>query len=60
MQDGTETATVLDELHKSFATFTQEKQKYANIFLHDVQNGDVVVDEGKTLRDYITDVSDQC
>ena len=41
--------------HKSFATLTQEEQKYANIFLHDVQNGDVVVDEGKTLRDYITE-----
>ena len=55
LQDGTETAAVLDELHKSFATLTQEEQKYANIFLHDVQNGDVVVDDGKTLRDYITD-----
>ena len=54
LQDGTETAAVLDELHKSFATLTQEEQKYANIFLHDVQNGDVTVDEGKTLRDYIT------
>lgn len=55
LQDGTETAAVLDELHKSFATLTQEEQKYANIFLHDVQNGDVVVDDGKTLRDYITE-----
>ena len=55
LQDGTETAAVLDELHKSFATLTQEEQKYANIFLHDVQNGDVTVDEGKTLRDYITE-----
>ena len=55
LQDGAETAAVLDELHKSFATLTQEEQKYANIFLHDVQNGDVVVDEGKTLRDYITE-----
>ena len=55
LQDGTETAAVLDELHKSFATLTQEEQKYANIFLHDVQNGDVVVDEGRTLRDYITE-----
>ena len=55
MQDGAETAAVLDELHKSFATLTQEEQKYANIFLHDVQNGDVVVDEGRTLRDYITE-----
>lgn len=55
LQDGTETAAVLDELHKSFATLTQEEQKYANIFLHDVQNGDVKVDGGKTLRDYITE-----
>ncbi len=59
LQDGTETAVVLDELHKSFATLTQEEQKYANIFLHDVQNGDVVVDEGKTLRDYITEYMTQ-
>lgn len=55
LQDGAETAAVLDELHKSFATLTQEEQKYANIFLHDVQNGDVIIDEGKTLRDYITE-----
>ena len=43
------------ELHKTFATLTQEEQKYANIFLHDIQRGDVVVSEGKTLRDYITE-----
>lgn len=55
LQDGAETASVLEELHKSFATLTQEEQKCANIFLHDVQNGDVTVDEGKTLRDYITE-----
>ena len=55
LQDGEETAAVLEELHKSFAMLTQLEQKYANIFLHDVQNGDVIVDEGKTLRDYITE-----
>ena len=55
LQDHEETAEVLDELHKSFATLTQEEQKYANIFLHDIQNGDVVVEDGKTLRDYITE-----
>ena len=44
---------VLIKTDKSFATLIQEEQKYANIFMHDVQNGDVVVDEGKTLRDYI-------
>lgn len=55
LQDGSQIAAVLDELHKSFAALTQEEQRYANIFLHDVQNGDVVVDGGKTLRDYVTE-----
>ena len=45
----------LDELHKSFASLTQEEQKYANIFLHDVQNGDATLEAGKTFRDYITE-----
>ena len=43
------------ELHKTFATLSQEEQKYANIFLHDIQRGDVVVTKGKTFRDYITE-----
>ena len=46
---------VLADLHKTFATLTQEEQKYANIFLHDVERGDVEVDSSKTLRDYITE-----
>jgi len=45
----------LDDLHKSFATLSQEEQKYANIFLHAVQNGDAVFEENKCFRDYITD-----
>ena len=43
------------ELHKTFATLSQEEQKYANIFLHDIQRGDVVVTDGKTCRDYINE-----
>lgn len=43
----------MDELHRTFATLTQEEQKYANIFLHDIQRGDVEIVPGKTLRDYI-------
>ncbi len=43
------------ELHKTFATLTQEEQKYANIFLHDIERGEVIPEEGKTLRDYITE-----
>ena len=45
----------LNELHKSFASLNQEEQKYANIFLHDIQRGDIVVEEGKTFRDYVTE-----
>lgn len=44
-----------EELHKTFATLSQEEQKFANIFLHDIQRGDVTPQEGKTLRDYITE-----
>lgn len=43
-----------DELHKTFATLSQEEQKFANIFLHDIQSGDVQPEEGMTFRDYIT------
>jgi type I restriction enzyme R subunit len=45
----------LDDLHKTFATLTQEEQKYAELFLHDIERGDVFVEEGKTFRDYITE-----
>ena len=43
------------ELNKSFAMLTQEEQKYAYLFLHDIQRGDVNISPGKTLRDYIND-----
>ena len=44
-----------EELHKTFASLSQEDQKFADIFLHDIQRGDVVPEEGKTLRDYLTE-----
>ena len=44
-----------EELHKTFATLSKEKQKFANIFLHDIQSGDVITIEGKTLQDYIVE-----
>jgi type I restriction enzyme, R subunit len=43
------------ELHKSFASLTQEEQKYANIFLHDIERGEVTLEPYKTVRDYITE-----
>ncbi|MDH5656711.1 MAG: DEAD/DEAH box helicase family protein, partial [Spirochaetia bacterium] len=46
----------LNELHKSFAMLNQEEQKFAGIFLRDVQNGDAKnLESGKTFRDYITE-----
>ena len=46
---------ILNDLYSSFSTLTSEEQKFANIFLRDIQAGDAVVEEGKTLRDYITE-----
>ena len=43
----------LEELHKSFASLSQEEQKYANIFLHDIQSGNADIQEGKTFREYV-------
>lgn len=45
----------LNELHKTFASLSQEDQKYANIFLNDIKRGDVIIEDDKTLRDYITE-----
>ena len=50
-----EQAQALEELHRSFATLTQEEQDVAGRFLRDVQRGTVQVDETKPLRDYITE-----
>lgn len=55
LQDGVETAEVLNELHKSFAVLSQEEQKYAHMFLLDVQRGNKPVEDNKTLSDYITE-----
>lgn len=53
--DNAQVQVTLDELHKSFASLTQLEQKYASIFLHDVQSGNIEVSLDKTLRDYITE-----
>ena len=45
----------LEELHKTFAILSQEEQKFANILINDIQRGDVIVEENKSLRDYINE-----
>lgn len=44
----------LKELHNSFAILSIKEQKYAKIFLHDLENGDIILEPGKTFKDYIT------
>ena len=51
---GTEEAAALEELHHSFATLSKEDQKFAELFLHDVQSGDIKLDPNLALSDYIT------
>lgn len=43
----------LNELHKSFSSLTQSEQKYARLFLHDLQRGDINLTKGYSFRDYI-------
>lgn len=53
--DPKELQNTLDELHKTFASLTQEEQKFANIFIHDVQSGIAKLENGKAFREYITE-----
>jgi type I restriction enzyme R subunit len=58
LHDGEKVISVeeaLNELHKSFAALSHDEQRIANIFLHDVQRGDVKLQEAKSFRDYITE-----
>jgi type I restriction enzyme R subunit len=53
--DGPSKEATLAELHRSFTSLSQEDQKLAEIFLHDIQRGDVQIDPARTFRDYLTD-----
>jgi type I restriction enzyme R subunit len=50
-----EKGKTLTELHSTFSTLTQEEQKFAELFLHDIERGEGNIKEGKTLREYITE-----
>lgn len=54
-QDKASVELTLNELHKSFSSLTQHEQKYAKLFLHDLQRGDAKLVDGHSFRDYIND-----
>lgn len=45
----------LAELHRSFASLSQEEQKFAEIFLRDIHRGDVQIDATRTFRNFLAD-----
>ena len=46
---------VKSELHRSFASLSREDQKFAMLFLDDLERDKAKLGPGKTLRDYITE-----
>lgn len=50
-----EIENALNDLHRYFASLTEEQQKYANMVIHDLQNGDLVADSTRTFSDYINE-----
>jgi type I restriction enzyme, R subunit len=61
LQSGNEQAreSTLAELHRSFSSLSQEQQRLAAIFLHDIQRGDVTMDPSRTFRDYLTEYEEK-
>ncbi|WP_122755347.1 type I restriction endonuclease subunit R [Pseudomonas viridiflava] len=49
----------LSELQRSFTSLSQDEQKIAEIFLRDIQRGDVVIDPSLSFRDYLVDYQAQ-
>lgn len=59
LQTGIDVDKAKEEVAKTFSTLSQDEQKYANIFLHDIESGLIIVEEGKTLKDYITEYQEK-
>ena len=44
------------QLHKTFAVLNSIEQRYAKIFLHQVESGEIIVDNSKSFHEYITEL----
>lgn len=53
LDEGEDAQRALEELHRSFAMLSQDDQRYAEMFLTDVQSGEVSVKSGRTFREYV-------
>lgn len=50
-----EVAKARADLQRTFPLLPKEEQKYANLFLNDLDSGEVTLVPGKTFRDYVTE-----
>lgn len=46
---------IYKEIHKSFATLSQKEQRFAEMIIYDLQNGNLFVDDEKSFRDYLNE-----
>lgn len=46
---------VKSELHSTFATLTSEEQRFANVFLAEIESGRAEIVEGKLFKNYINE-----
>ncbi|MDO4431637.1 MAG: HsdR family type I site-specific deoxyribonuclease, partial [Lonepinella koalarum] len=43
----------LNELHQAFPSLSKDEQAVANVILGDIQRGDLIIENGKSFKDYI-------
>lgn len=43
----------LNELHQAFPSLSKDEQAVANVILGDIQRGDLIIERGKSFKDYI-------
>lgn len=59
LQEGVDQDAVneaLKDLHRSYSTLSLEEQRYADVFINDVQSGNITLDPDKNFRDYISEM----
>ena len=54
-EKGVEEDRALQELHQAYTSLSQEDQKYADVFISDIQSGSIDVEPGKSFREYVTE-----
>lgn len=50
---------IKNDLHRFFATLTAQQQQYANMVINDLENGELLVEDGKDFTDYINEYQER-